>query len=103
MPHKTRILIVDDNQSCCDLLVTALTDASYSAMSVNDAERAYEVADDFKPDLTLLDINMPGIDGVDLMMLLKGYTEIRNQPVVFISALPAEKMERKCIELGAVG
>lgn len=99
---KGRVLIVDDQTSVCQLLSISLEDHGYITHAVSDAERAYADVESFNPDAILLDINMPDIDGIDLMMLLKGYTNrIRNRPIIFISALPAYETADRVRELGA--
>jgi DNA-binding response OmpR family regulator len=104
MPTTKRVLVVDDSEATCEMLVDALNDNGYEAVSVNSADDAYEIVEGFKPDVVLLDINMPAIDGIDLFMLLRSYSPVGTKtPVIFVSALEARVMERKVKELGASG
>ncbi|MDD3237976.1 MAG: response regulator [Candidatus Gastranaerophilales bacterium] len=82
-----RILIVDDNETNLKILNLILTKAGYSVIALNDALQVLSVAISKVPDLILLDINMPDIDGFTLCELLKNEDVTKNVPVIFISAL----------------
>lgn len=69
MPNRNRILIVDDNPTNIDILEEML-EASYQVATSTSGEEALEVAEDFKPDLVLLDVMMPGIDGYETCLLV---------------------------------
>jgi len=99
---KTYILVVDDTQENLRLLSTMLIDAGYSvrkAINGTFALRAIEVS---TPDLILLDIRMPNIDGYEVCKALKANPNTANIPVIFISALDEIIDKVKAFELGRV-
>lgn len=81
------ILIVDDTPANLSLLSQMLTNHSYSVRLANNGARALESARLLPPDLILLDIRMPGMDGFELCARLKGDPLTQRVPVIFISAL----------------
>jgi CheY-like chemotaxis protein len=93
---KKRILVVDDETSITRLLKLNLEQTgNYEVREENFGAKAVEAAQEFKPDLVLLDIMMPDMDGSDVAAGLKEDPALRKTPVVFLTA--AVKKE----ELGA--
>ncbi|KPQ40656.1 MAG: EAL domain-containing protein [Phormidium sp.] len=86
-PPKGNILIVDDTPANLELLNTILTRAGYEVCVAVDGSTGLEGARYGKPDLVLLDIMMPGMNGYDVCRFLKEDHETRDIPVIFISAL----------------
>lgn len=85
--NKKRILVVDDEASFTRLLKLNLEQtADYEVKVENGAERALNAAREFRPDLILLDMVMPGMFGGDLAALLRADAEVSRTPVVFLSA-----------------
>ncbi|MCC7278263.1 MAG: response regulator, partial [Chromatiaceae bacterium] len=83
---KERILIVDDTPDNIDLLVGVLQD-DYEMMAAINGERALKVARSAaKPDMILLDIMMPGMDGYEVCRQLKADPATSDIPVIFITA-----------------
>lgn len=82
----SRILIVDDVKANVDVLVNALRDEYKLAVAL-DGESALRSVDKAVPDLVLLDIMMPGIDGYEVCRRLRAREETRQLPVMFLSAL----------------
>ena len=95
------ILIVDDSETNIDILVDLLAD-EYDVAVAMDGESALEIVVDDKPDLILLDIMMPGIDGYEVCKRLKDDSGTANIPVVFLSALTDEGDKQRGLALGAV-
>lgn len=81
------ILIVDDNVNNLKLLNKVLTDNNYSIRIANNGLQALESVKMLLPDLILLDINMPGINGFEVCKKLKESRESKDVPVIFISAM----------------
>jgi PleD family two-component response regulator len=81
------ILIVDDLPSNVFLLTTILKDNGYEVRPVTSGIMALEMAEKEKPDLILLDIMMPEIDGYEVCRRLKANEKLKEIPVIFISAL----------------
>ncbi len=95
------ILIVDDSETNVDILVDLLVD-DYDVAVAMDGETALEIAGEDIPDLILLDIMMPGIDGYEVCKKLKNEPGTSSIPVVFLSALTEEEEVQRGLALGAV-
>ena len=100
--QKQKVLIVDDEQSNIQILKEALV-VEYKITFATDGKRALEIAQsDNPPDLILLDIMMPGIDGYEVCKRLKGDEKTKKIPVIFITAKTDDKDESRGLEYGAV-
>lgn len=95
------ILVVDDVESNIDILVGILGD-DYDVSVAMDGESALEAVDDDPPDLILLDIMMPGMDGYEVCRRLKANPETQKIPVIFVTAKTDVADETRGFELGAV-
>ncbi|MET0013949.1 MAG: HD domain-containing phosphohydrolase [Sedimenticola sp.] len=96
------ILVIDDDPSAIDILNSFL-EREYKVVAAKEGEHGLSraVSDD-PPDLILLDILMPGMDGYSVCAALKENPRTRDIPVIFISVLDADYDEAKGLELGAV-
>jgi len=101
--EKTQtILIVDDEPFNLNLL-NELLKADYCVMAAKDGNKALALAQTSPPpDLILLDILMPGINGYEVLRTLKNNDETRNIPVIFVTAFNQEEDETRGFEMGAV-
>ncbi|MCU7834333.1 MAG: diguanylate cyclase [gamma proteobacterium symbiont of Taylorina sp.] len=81
-----KILIVDDKPANISLLTTILEEKGYHISAANSGEQAIVISNKMKPDLILLDIMMPGIDGYETCRRLKQQVDTKTIPVIFISA-----------------
>jgi class 3 adenylate cyclase len=95
-----RVLIVDDTKANIDVLVETLRD-DYKLSIATDGERALRSIEKAPPDIVLLDIMMPGIDGYEVCRRLKAVPETREIPVIFLSALNEVKDKTTGFEAGA--
>jgi CheY-like chemotaxis protein len=85
---KKRIMVVDDDLQSTRIVKMALERTGrYEVQQVNDPVRALDAARMFKPDLILLDICMPGTEGVEVAFQIRADTEFQATPVVFLSSL----------------
>ena len=99
---KRTILIVDDNLENIDVLAGILR-KDYRLKTATSGEKALRiVADGDAPDLILLDIQMPGIDGYEVCLQLKKDPATRQIPVIFVTALSSVKEEEKGFAIGCV-
>ncbi|MCP4359006.1 MAG: hybrid sensor histidine kinase/response regulator [Chloroflexi bacterium] len=96
------ILIVDDTPANLRLLAGILTDAGYQVRPARDGRIALTAAQSIPPDLILLDIMMPDIDGYEVIRRLKADERTRDIPVIFISALDDVHDKIKSFSLGGV-
>ena len=96
-----RILLVEDNQVNCFLLCDYLEFCGYSVQAITASELFFFTLELFKPNLILLDIKMPKIDGYTLLKEMQSQERWRHIPVVVISALSFRSHQEKALELGA--
>ncbi len=94
------ILIVDDEPQNLDLLVEVLTEANYRIRPVLSGEKTLMIVKKYPPDIILLDINMPGMDGYEVCRRLKEDKETSHIPVLFLSSLDDLKDKLKGFDLG---
>ena len=99
--EKYRILIVDDEKSNLNVLSHTLRN-DYTLYTARDGRTGLDIADEFLPDLILLDIIMPGMDGFEVLAELKASEKTRDIPVVFITGLVNNESMEKGIDMGAV-
>ena len=97
-----KILIVDDNPTNLKVLSDALRDQGWTILVATDGESAIEQVDYVLPDLILLDIMMPGIDGFETCRQLKANPRTQRLPIIFMTALSDTVDKVKGLELGAV-
>ncbi len=95
------ILVVDDTEANIDVLLDAL-DETYEVKVALDGATALEQCREGPPDLILLDIMMPGMDGYEVFRRLQQEEALSEVPVIFVTALNDPVDERKGLELGAV-
>ncbi len=95
------VLVVDDTEANIDILVSAL-DSEYEVIVAMDGESALETVNTDPPDLILLDILMPGIDGYEVCRRIKSKPRTKEIPIVFITAMSEIQDKTKGFELGAV-
>lgn len=98
---RPRVLIVDDERININLL-NALLKADYKIMVATDGEQAIKAAATGKPELILLDIVMPGIDGYEVCRRLKSMAATQTIPIIFITAMGDVENETMGFALGAV-
>ncbi len=99
---KGAILVVDDEPESLRLMVEVLEKEGYDVRAVDTGELALASAAVKIPDLILLDIRMPVMDGFEVCGRLKASLQTRNVPVMFISAATAAEEHVKCFRYGAV-
>lgn len=97
---KANILIVDDQPDNLRVLSTMLRVRDYRVRGALNADLALQAAQTKPPDLILLDIMMPGVNGYELCQQLKDHPKTRNIPVIFISALDRGFDKAKAFQAG---
>jgi signal transduction histidine kinase len=96
------ILIVDDNSTNLSVLSQALKSAGYKIRAAMDGESAITQVERQQPDLILLDVQMPGIDGFETCRRLKANPTTQHVPIIFTTALADVDSKLKGLSLGAV-
>lgn len=99
---KAKILIVDDMPANIKILVDALREEYRISVAKNGAEAIALVCSDEAPDLVLLDVVMPQMDGYEVCAKLQADSKAKRIPVIFITSLDSDEDEAKGLELGAV-
>ncbi len=97
------ILIVEDNPANMKLAVFVLEQASYTVVSAADAEAGLTLARERHPDLILMDIQLPGMDGLTAIGLLKQDAATRDIPVIALTALAMKGDEERIRSAGCEG
>jgi two-component system cell cycle response regulator DivK len=99
----TRVLIVEDNPANMTLAVFLLQSAGHSVLSATDAEAGLALARAEQPDLILMDIQLPGMDGLQAIGLLKGAEDTKDIPVIALTALAMKGDEERIRAAGCDG
>ena len=97
-----KILVIDDEPEITDIVETFLETAGYEVESENASRPGIDKAKTFLPDLVLLDIMMPTMDGYEICGELKGFEKTKRIPVVFLTGKDARSDEGKSFKVGGV-
>ncbi|MBQ7464663.1 MAG: response regulator transcription factor [Lachnospiraceae bacterium] len=98
MVDKQKVLIVDDDQNIAELISLYFTKECFNTQIVNDGESALSVFDSFKPDIILLDLMLPGIDGYQVCREIRSKSSV---PIIMLSAKGEVFDKVLGLELGA--
>jgi PAS domain S-box-containing protein len=101
-PKQDLILIVDDDSTNLKVLFRFLKESGFKVLVAQDGESAIEKLQEVSPDLILLDVMMPGIDGFETCRRLKSSTGTKDIPVIFMTVLSETVDKLKGLSLGAV-
>lgn len=95
-----KVLLVDDEVDHIAMLQTRIEASGYQCLLAYDGEEGLKIALDEIPDIILLDIVMPKMNGYEMCCYLKNDDKTKKIPIIIITASGAKKLEKKCIELG---
>lgn len=98
-----KILIIDDEQLLLDLYHDILVEKGFTVLIAHRGEEGIELAMKEKPNIILLDILMPEMNGFDVVKKLKAENQTKNIPVYLLTNLPEESSSDKAKELGVAG
>lgn len=90
---RKNILIVDDEKDVLTVLEKGLTAEGYSVITASNGDEAIDLAKSKHPDIVILDVLMPGMDGGEVAMKLKDSPETKNIPIVFLTGMFPERKE----------
>jgi len=100
-PAPDQLLIIDDDKIIVEILTQSLTLAGYEVTSALDGEEGLALARQLRPDLVLLDVMMPKMDGYAVCRQIKRDTETRLIPVIILTALTDRDDKLRALEVGA--
>src|SRR3989338_1643375 len=100
-PKQTSILVVEDDIFLRNLIIKKLMNENYVIWDATDGTSALKVLETKKPHLILLDILLPGIDGFEVLSILKKNSELAQIPVIILSNLGSQDDIEKAMKLGA--
>lgn len=99
----SRILIIDDSPTSMMLTVFVLEQAGHATLQAERAAKGIEIARREHPDLILMDIQLPDMDGIEATRILKADPETRAIPVIALSAFAMKGDENEILNAGAAG
>ena len=98
-PERETVLLVDDQPLNLELLKCYL-ESDYDVVTVTSASEAFQYCERSTPDVILMDVQMPDIDGLEACKQLKQAPTTQNVPVVFVTAMTAENDQQECWDAG---
>jgi len=99
--EQRRVMVVEDHAETCELLRYNLTAAGFEVRTALDGKQALNVMDRWRPDLVLLDLMLPEMDGFEVCRTLKQIPSLSAVPVIFLTARTDEVDRVVGLELGA--
>jgi len=96
-----KILIAEDERDIRDLIAFTLRFAGYEVFAAGNGEEAVELAPKVNPDLILMDVRMPRMTGYEACKVIKSNAELRDIPIVFLSAKGQESEIQQGLDAGA--
>ena len=103
MGDARRVLVVEDNELNLRLVCDLLRVHGFETRAVNDGRDALEAARDFRPDLTVMDVQLPHVSGLDLIVAMKGDPTLSAAPILAVTAYAARDDELRIRAAGAEG
>lgn len=100
---KKKILVCDDDESICEIIKIMLEMNGFDVKLLSSGKAILKKIEQYLPDLILIDIWMPGIDGKEITRLIKKDQQTDNIPIVIISALHKSEISSIVKEIGAQG
>ena len=97
------ILIVEDDPKSIKLFRDLLQATGYAILEATDGKKAVELAREKKPNLILMDIQMPVMDGIEATKILKADAETKNIPIIALTSYAMKEDEEKIREVGCDG
>jgi CheY-like chemotaxis protein/Tfp pilus assembly protein PilZ len=101
VPTTAQILVADDEPNILEFLTKALNKHGYDVRKARQGEEALDMIRELRPQLVIMDILMPGIDGVDICKMMRADVELAEIPVIFLSALEESRLFAVADEAGA--
>ena len=99
----TRVLVAEDEADIRELLVDILVDAGYEVIGVDDGRKALDTARSLHPDIVLLDVMLPAMDGFEVLASLKAEVDTASVPVIMVTAKAQKQDQAEAMKRGAMG
>jgi two-component system, sensor histidine kinase and response regulator len=99
--NQPSILVVDDEPDNFDVIETLLADGSYELHYLSNGQEAIATLDTVQPDLILLDVMMPGLDGIEVCRQIKALSKWQAVPIIMVTALNTREDLARCLQTGA--
>lgn len=99
--HKRLVLVVDDEAAIVRLLRATLEGDGFAVVTADDGEAALAVVDTERPDLVVLDVLMPGMDGFETLRRIRSQSQVPNVPVIMLTARTADLDKLQGFQSGA--
>lgn len=99
MPDKN-VMVVEDNEKNRKLMRVVLKAKGYNVIEAATGEEALNILRNQKPDVILMDIQLPGIDGITLIKQIKGTIALKDTPIIAVTAYAMKGDEEKIMEAG---
>jgi CheY-like chemotaxis protein len=100
---KKKVLIIEDNELNLKLVKSLLKLGEFETIEAKTAEKGIRIASDHQPDLILMDIQLPGMDGLEATRQIKKDDDLKAIPVVALTSYAMQGDEQKAIESGCTG
>lgn len=98
MDAKPLVLVVEDEEAICNFITAILSSNGYQVMKTATGKEGLAMTASYSPDVVLLDLGLPDIDGVEVLKSIRGWSKI---PVVVVSARGHEREKVEALDLGA--
>jgi len=96
-----KVLIVEDDMALFNMYSVELKIKGYDVLNVNDGLQALSKAKEFRPDIVLLDIMLPGMNGLNILTELKADPQTMDMPIIMLTNYGSEDNVKKALESGA--
>lgn len=103
MSPKKRILVIDDETNMVELIKFRMEAAGYEVIAAHDGQEGWEKIKTVKPDLVLLDIMMPKMDGYNVCKLAKLDKDLKDIPIIMLTAKGQDQDKMLALNVGADG
>ena len=103
MINGHRILVVEDNELNLKLVRDVLSYAGYEVVEARTGEQGVELAAECRPDLVLMDLQLPGIDGIEALRQLRASPQSKGLPVVAVTAYAMKEDRERAVRAGFDG
>lgn len=100
MKERKKILLVDDTDTILLFLKTLLAGQNFDFLTAKNGAEAVEKARRERPDLVLLDVLMPVMDGIEACRVMKGDPELKSIPVIIVTARSEAENVERCLDAG---